>query len=191
MSEECPILTDKDIELLGKFRKEIAELKSNEPKDDELFSECSLGGKAQTGGANEYLVNAIAFVVTAVAAGASAAFIIYSLPENVQLFLISFVNFKPSMPICKTVADYAIGTGSAAIGFSEMSCSYRAEMLEQGINRLMTIFAGLAGVVLKDKIRQLLDGKLVDNQNAGKRRQKSRKTRRTRKTRRSRRTRKY
>jgi hypothetical protein len=90
MSDECPVLTDKDLKLLGQFRQEIAELKSNKAKDDELFSECSLGGKLQTGGANEYLVNAIALVVTALTAGASAAFIMYTLPDNVQMFLVSF-----------------------------------------------------------------------------------------------------
>ena len=177
MPDECPVLTDLDLKLLKDFSIEITQLKTDKAKDDELFSECSGGGKLQTGGANEYLVNAIALVVSAVTAGASTAFIMYVLPVNIQIILVSFVNFKPTMPVCRTVADYAIGTASSSIGFGEMKCSYRAEMLEQGTTRLMFIIAGLTGIALKNKIREILDGKLGVRQDAGKRGRKSKRTR--------------
>ena len=185
---DCPVLSSTDRELMNRFSQEIAYFRENEPPKEVLFSCPTSGGRPQYGGANEYLVNAIAFAVTAISAGASAYFILAALPVSVQMYLVSLVNFTPSLPVCKTNFSYALGTAASAIGFEQATCEYRAKMLSQGILKLGSLVGGLTGIALKNKIRELLDG-----QKAGKRSKKSRRTRsrRPRKSRRNRKSRKY
>jgi hypothetical protein len=178
MSDVCPVLTDKDIELISKFRKELAYLQEN---SDKAFGTCSI---EQHGGANEVLANAIIIIVGMISAGATTGFVLNCLPQTAQLWLISLVNLKTSLPVCTTSMDYAMsGVASyvpGAAGIVEMTCAVRAQLLEQGINRLMILVGGLTGVALSAKIKELLGA------TGGNRRRKSRKARKARKARKSR-----
>lgn len=187
---DCPVLSSTDRELMNRFSQEIAYFRANEPSKEELLS-CPTSGRPQYGGANEYLVKAIEFVFTALAAGASTYFIIAALPESVQFFLISFANSEPSMPMCKDVFDAVTGTAMAAAGVPKMACSYRAAMLEQGITKIGTWVGGLTGVALNSKIRELLDRQKAGKRSKKSRRTRARKSRRPRKSRRNRKSRKY
>ena len=187
---DCPVLSSKDRELMNRFSQEIAYFRANEPPKEVLFS-CPTGGRPQYGGSNEYLVNAIAFAVTAISAGASAYFILAALPVSVQMYLVSLVNFTPSLPVCKTNLSYALGTAASAIGFEQATCEYRAKMLSQGILKLGSLVGGLTGIALKNKIRELLDGQKAGKRSKKSRRTRARKSRRPRKSRRNRKSRKY
>ena len=179
MSDSCPILTDRDIELFGEFRNEIAEIQSKSSDIEELIKPCSNG--TQIGGAPDLIVNVVYLIVRAIAAGATVGFLLYALPQSAQASIVSFVNNSPSFPVCSSNLDYVVGTTSGMI-WNTMSCSHRAEMLEMAVGKIMLgvgAVTGLTEYLIKDKIRNYLDGK-----RGGKK--KSRRTRRTRRTKRTR-----
>ena len=164
MSDTCPVLTDKDIELMSRFRDEISEIQSSEIILINALQECKNSESELTGGGMkdqiiDGLVRVILFSMTALAAGASTAYLLTVIPEMWQMQIISIVNFEAvPLTICRTNYDYAIGA-AWGIANERLSCSYRAAMLEQGITRIQTAIGGFAGIttaVLKDKIKEFL-----------------------------------
>lgn len=168
MTDSCPVLTDKDIELMSRFRDEISEIQSsvpvlldslNECKDDKSDGESELTG----GGTKEDFINIsvkiIVFVITALAAGASTAFFLTAIPEPWQLQIISWANFEPTpLSVCKTTAEYTLGA-MYGLANSRLSCSHRAEMLEQGITRIqkgIAAITGLTSAALESRVREYL-----------------------------------
>lgn len=168
MSDSCPVLTDKDIELIDKFRDEISEIQSslpvlldslNECKDDKSDGESELTG----GGTKEEFINIsvkiIVFVITALAAGASTAFFLTAIPEPWQLQIISWANFEPTpLSVCKTTAEYTLGA-MYGVANRRLSCSHRAEMLEQGITRIqmgVSAITGFTSAALESRVREFL-----------------------------------
>ena len=164
MTDSCPVLTDKDIELMGRFRDEISEIQSIEFILLEPLQECENSESELTGGGIkekiiDSLVKIIVFSLTALAAGASTAFLLTVIPEMWQMQIISIVNFEAvPLSICRTNYDYAMGA-AWSVANERFSCSYRAAMLEQGMTRIQTAIGGIAGLttaVLKDKIRDFI-----------------------------------
>jgi hypothetical protein len=168
MSDACPILTSKDIELIGNLRNEISDIQASEKIFLENISQCD---NQSGGGFKEVIIdnltNLIVFSITALAAGASVAFFLTVLPQTYQMYIISLANGNISFSPCMTTSDYAWGMiGSFAN--PTFSCSYRAQMLEQGINRIQIaagVVTGVTGVALRDKIKiyitRIIDGESV------------------------------
>jgi len=208
----CPVLTNKDIELIGSYKEDIAEIQSY-GLPDEYLTECGINDKKTGGNRNNFtdiLVKIIVFILTASAAGASSALFLTVIPENWQMYIISIVNGSISLPVCRSTTDYALGMAQSFLNPS-MSCSYRARMLEQGITRIQTavgVITGISAATLEDKVRAFITGenrqsiqdssysyKLGPNsystgRNSGGKR-KSRKARKSRKSRKARKSRRY
>jgi len=164
MSDTCPVLTDKDIELMSRFRDEISEIQSSEIFLLEALQECKNSESELTGGGTKedfinILVKIIVFIITALAAGASTAFFLTAIPEAWQMQIISWANFEfVPLTICRTNYDYAMGA-ALNIANKKLSCSYRAEMLEQGITRIQTgvmAITGATSVALESRVREFL-----------------------------------
>lgn len=199
MTDNCPILTSKDLELIGSFRNEIASIQSSENAFFENLSKCDI---QSGGGLRDNIISIISkvivFSITAMAAGASAAFFLTVIPESYQMYILTIVNRSPSFNVCMTPYDYASGLAQGLLNHT-MSCSYRAEMFEQGITRIqMAVGAatGISTILLEDKIKQYLTGnanKMITNEtNGGKRfNKKQKKTRKTRKTRKHKKSRRF
>jgi len=156
----CPTLTDKDRELLSKFRGDIEGIHS---ESDILLSQCQRGGGQSsklTGGTREkyinLLVKIIVMAITAGMAGASAAFFLTAIPEAWQIQIISLVNLEAApLSVCSSTTDYALGMAIGVVN-QRFSCSYRAQMLEQALNRIATGVGALAGLsmgALENNIR--------------------------------------
>jgi hypothetical protein len=198
---ECPILTDKDIQLINEYKKVIADIQSY-GQPDEYLPECGNDKKETKIGGNrnnftEILVKIILFIITASAAGASTAFFLTVIPENWQMYIISIANRSISLPVCRSTTDYAFGMAQSLFNPS-MSCSYRAQMLEQGITRIQTavgLITGISSATLQDRVRDFITGKnrqsIQDSNTTGRGGKiKSKKARKARKSRKSKKTRK-
>jgi hypothetical protein len=163
--DKCPVLTDNDIQLIGSYKEDIAEIQSY-GLPDEYLPECGINDKKETkiGGNRknftEILVKMIVFIITASAAGASTALFLTVIPENWQMYIISIANRSISLPVCRSTTDYALGMAQSFLNPS-MSCSYRAQMLEQGITRIQTavgVITGISTATLQDKVRDFITG---------------------------------
>ncbi len=203
----CPVLTNKDIELIGSYKEDIAEIQSY-GLPDEYLTECGINDKKTGGNRNNFtdiLVKIIVFILTASAAGASSALFLTVIPENWQMYIISIANGSISLPVCRSTTDYALGMAQSFLNPS-MSCSYRAQMLEQGITRIQTavgVITGISAATLEDKVRAFITGEskqtIQDSlgpnsystgRNSGGKR-KSRKARKSRKSKKARKSRRY
>lgn len=212
----CPTLTDKDRELLAKFRGDIEAIHS---ESDILLSQCQRGGGPSsklTGGTREqyinFLVKIIMMAITAGMAGASAAFFLTAIPEVWQIQIISLANLQAvPLSVCSSTMDYVKGAALGAVNKS-YSCSYRAQMLEQAITRISQLVAvgvagvtGITGVSLENNIREYItqriqgptttysiqSGEKTNPYRGGRRRKSRRGKRKQNKSRKLRRSKKY
>lgn len=177
MSEStCPILTDKDIELIHQHKEVIAEIISSEPILGEYLNTCNLTQKnksksVQSGGTLKdkligIITSIIVLCITAAGAGASSAFFLTVIPERWQLIILTLVNRTPSLPVCMTVTDYAMGMAQSLFN-PAMSCAARAELFEQGITRINMAAAAATGttaLLLHDRIKTYIT-RLIDGRN--------------------------
>lgn len=120
MSDICPTLTDTDIELLGKFRKEISIVQSNEPLLLDFLSQCdteqSAGGPASTIRStfiHTITIGIILSMAMTLAGGSAMVFQTY-LPQEIQAYIVFALTGVP-FDKCKTASDYAVGVG---VGYS-------------------------------------------------------------------------
>jgi len=212
----CPILTDKDRELLANFRGDIEAIHS---ESDILLSQCQKGGGPSsklTGGTRERLINflvkIIMVAISAGVAGASAAFFLTAIPEVWQMWIISLVNWQAApLSVCTSTMDYAMGSALGVFN-SSLSCSHRAQLLEQALRRIAQVvgvgvggITGITGVSLENNIREYIiqriqgptttysiqSGEKTNPYTGGRRRKSRRGKRKQNKSRKLRRSKKY
>ena len=137
------------------------------------------------------LVRVIVFVITVVASGASAAFFMRLLPTSWQVVIVSTLTIGSGrsgvyIPVCQTTMDYALGSGlAAATGWTTMSCSQRAELLEMAISRLSLLFGAVSSVTLTERVRAWLRGGNQGGNHRGGRKTKTNRYKKSRKSRKS------
>ena len=165
----CPLLTDKDIELISQYKLDIAKIQSGESILGEYLNACESDGKQSGGGLQdkliEYITIIIVLCITAAGAGASSAFFLTFVPERWQIIILSIANRSPSLPVCMSVTDYAMGMAQSIL-HPGMSCAYRAQMFEQGIQRIQSaagIVVGMGALTIKEKIKEYVTKLIVGN----------------------------
>jgi hypothetical protein len=171
MSDTCPVLTDKDIELMGRFRNEIAKIQADTNK---LFQECDI--TKQTGGGFketfiDTITNVIVLCITALAYGATAAFFINVIPDEYQKIILTLVNRRLTLPMCD--ANDVLGTTTTTLlsyipFLNAPSCEERAQLFWVGIKKIQVaagVVTGVTGAALRDKIKiyitRIIDGESV------------------------------
>ena len=180
--ESCMVATAKDKAIHKEYKDEIQEIsdeiKENSSEIKDLVcgkkggSKRSRGKKGGSVGESRFsstteniLVRVIVFVITALATGASAAFFMRMLPTSWQVIIVSTLTIGSGrsgvyLPVCQTTLDYALGSGlAAATGWTTMSCSQRAELLEMAINRLSLLFGAVSSVTLTERVRAWIQGR--------------------------------
>jgi len=171
MSEKCPVLTDKDIELMGRFRDEIAKIQADK---NILFEECDI--KQQSGGGyTKKLIENISYVIVlcivAVASGATSAFLVTIIPQEYQMYILSFVNGKPTLPMCgSSISTTFYATFWSTLGAPHMSCGERAKLFHDGIDQItqrigygVAAVTGVSMFALQNKVEKYITG-IIDRQ---------------------------
>lgn len=172
MSDSCPVLTDIDIELMGRFRNEIAQIQADKNK---LFEECDITEQSGGGLKQKFIAHIayiIAFCIISIASGATSAFLVTIIPEASQMYILSLVNLRPTLPMCgSSITTTISATFWSNLGFPNASCSDRAKLFYDGIQTITNgIGLGVGTIIgvsslstLKNKVENYIYGLIGEN----------------------------
>jgi hypothetical protein len=173
MSDICPILTEKDIQLIGQYAPQIAEIQASESMLDEYLSHCKeqSGGNGYGNKVTNMLIKILVVAILTLAAGGSAAIFLQIVPKNWQAYIISIVTQK-IMPthVCESRWDQAVGAAASYASsitppifgyrpFESMTCTKRSELFEEAIRKIMLVVGGatlLNKNSLEEKIKKYI-----------------------------------
>ena len=166
MSDTCPVLTDIDIELMGRFRNEIAQIQADTSK---LSEECDITEQSGGGKFSKSLAYIITVCIIALSVGATSAFLVTIIPVKWQIYILSVVNKQITLPVCEGWRETALETAGSYIGMT-YGCAERARLFYTAIDTISNrigyavgAVTGVTSLALQDRVEKYINGLIGEN----------------------------